>query len=101
MPTARPPAGAVHAGSLLGPPAVGTELAGLHHPRGDLLKLSLGSLLRYASCSSSPSGVLNCSGSDVSGGDYLALGREMAEVKAGDVLESELTGISRIVNRCV
>lgn len=47
---ASPPAGAVHAGSLLVPPAVGASLATLHHPGGDLLKLSKGSLQSYAAC---------------------------------------------------
>ncbi len=45
-----PPAGTVHAGSLLVPPAVGAPLATLHHPGGDLLKLSKGSLQSYAAC---------------------------------------------------
>ena len=45
-----PPAGAVHAGSLLVPPTVGASLATLHHPGGDLLKLSQGSLQSYAAC---------------------------------------------------
>ena len=70
---ARPPAGAVHAGSLLGPPALGTALAGLHHPQGDLLKLSLGALQGYSACTSPSPGVINCSASDVTGGGYLSL----------------------------
>lgn len=45
-----PPAGTVHAGSLLVPPAVGAPLATLHHPGGDLLKLSRGALQSYAAC---------------------------------------------------
>ena len=45
-----PPARAVHAGSLLAPVERGTTLAGLHHPGGDLLKLSVGTLDAYARC---------------------------------------------------
>ncbi|HSW18284.1 MAG TPA: endoproteinase ArgC [Ramlibacter sp.] len=45
-----PPAGAYFAGSLLGPATNGTPMAALHHPRGDLLKLSLGVLESYATC---------------------------------------------------
>lgn len=47
---ASPPVGTVHAGSLLVPPDVGAALATLHHPGGDLLKLSRGTLQSYASC---------------------------------------------------
>lgn len=45
-----PPTGALFAGSLLVAPAVGSAVAGLHHPAGDLLKLSLGSIAKYAGC---------------------------------------------------
>lgn len=48
-----PPAGVRFAGSLLAPVATGVGLAGLHHPSGDLLKLSLGSLFSYARCGAS------------------------------------------------
>lgn len=45
-----PPGGVRFAGSLLGAVQVGLGLAGLHHPSGDLLKLSLGTLNSYARC---------------------------------------------------
>lgn len=46
-----PPQGIVYAGSYFGgAPSVGTVLAGLHHPGGDLQKFSLGSVLGNASC---------------------------------------------------
>ncbi len=63
-----PPAGAVHAGSLLAPVAAGTALAGLHHPAGDLLKLSLGTTPAYARCEDT-----RCAPQDVNGGNFLIL----------------------------
>lgn len=45
-----PPAHAVHAGSLLAPVESGATLASLHHPGGDLLKVSVGTLEGVARC---------------------------------------------------
>ncbi len=63
-----PPAGTVHAGSLLAPVSVGTALAGLHHPAGDLLKLSLGSTPSYALCEDT-----RCTAATADTGNYLIL----------------------------
>lgn len=63
-----PPAGTVHAGSLLEPVAVGTALTGLHHPAGDLLKLSLGSTPSYARCEDT-----RCTSDGVDNGSFLTL----------------------------
>jgi len=63
-----PPAGAVHAGSLLSAPALGTALAGLHHPAGDLLKLSLGTNPAYARCEGT-----RCTGDDLDASNFLVL----------------------------
>ena len=63
-----PPVGAVHAGSLLSAPALGTALAGLHHPAGDLLKLSLGTLPAYARCEGT-----RCTGEGVETSNFLVL----------------------------
>lgn len=49
-----PPAGAVYAGSYFGAGlVVGSDVLGLHHPDGDLLKASLGRVLGYANCPAS------------------------------------------------
>jgi hypothetical protein len=63
-----PPVGAVHAGSLLSPPALGTALAGLHHPAGDLLKLSLGDNPAYARCEGT-----RCTADGVDASNFLVL----------------------------
>lgn len=56
-----PPAGTRHAGSLLTAPAGGTPVIGLHHPRGDLARLSEGSVTGLAGCStSSADGNVTC-----------------------------------------
>lgn len=55
-----PPAGAVFAAWDANPQALGSAVAGLHHPLGDLLKISFGSISAQAACSSASSGVFSC-----------------------------------------
>lgn len=45
-----PPPGVLFAGSLLAAPPTGTQVVGLHHPLGDLLKFSQGNVGGYAGC---------------------------------------------------
>lgn len=49
---AAPPAGIVFAGSYFGAVAAGASMAGLHHPWGDLQKLSQGAVVQFSNCSS-------------------------------------------------
>ncbi|RYF25636.1 MAG: endoproteinase ArgC [Comamonadaceae bacterium] len=48
---AAPPTGALYAGSYFGTVDTGARLAGIHHPSGDLQKLSVGTLVGAANCS--------------------------------------------------
>jgi len=66
--TGSPPAGAVYAGSMLSQVTPGTDLAGLHHPGGDLLKLSLGSTPGFARCEDA-----RCASSTPADGNFLVL----------------------------
>lgn len=45
-----PPVGALYSGSILGTVPAGVPVSGLHHPAGDLLKLSMGDVIGYARC---------------------------------------------------
>lgn len=46
-----PPTGAAYAGWYVGDtPFVGSAVTGLHHPQGDLLKISFGSIIGYSTC---------------------------------------------------
>ncbi|WP_312780074.1 trypsin-like peptidase domain-containing protein [Acidovorax temperans] len=58
-----PPAGALFAGWDASTIPVGTSVIGLHHPRGDLLKLSLGTVAGQSSCSTISSTQFSCVGS--------------------------------------
>jgi uncharacterized repeat protein (TIGR01451 family) len=59
-----PPTGAVYAGWFVGAtPSVGTSATGLHHPQGDWLKISNGSVNGYLSCTAPTNGSFSCNGS--------------------------------------
>lgn len=58
-----PPAGAVFAGWDASAVATGSSIIGLHHPRGDLLKLSMGAVAGQSSCSSISATQFQCVGS--------------------------------------
>lgn len=65
----KPPAGVVYAGSYFGTPvAEGTPVEALHHPSGDLQKLSLGRMLNYSQCAD-----FNCQGSTAALGEYYSV----------------------------
>ncbi len=64
----RPPTGAVHAGSLVGQPALGVAVGALHHPGGTTLKFSEGRVNAYGSCIGN-----FCQADDASDGNYLVL----------------------------
>lgn len=49
----QPPAGAVYAGSYYGSLGTNSGALGMHHPSGDLMKYSVGSITGYASCTGS------------------------------------------------
>lgn len=59
-----PPAGAYFAGWDASPQALGSAVVGLHHPRGDMLKFSQGTLLSQTQCTTPSEGtVFQCQGS--------------------------------------
>lgn len=72
---AAPPANVVYAGSYFGTGTVpGTEVAGVHHPSGDLQKASVGSVRGYTSCTPfDASGGTSCVDANESTGELLSI----------------------------
>lgn len=68
-----PPAGAVFAAWNAGAQPLGSAAVGIHHPRGDLQKISFGSITSLSSCSalSDSSTSFSCSGTS---GNYYRVG---------------------------
>jgi len=66
-----PPAGATFAGWDATPRVLNSSAMGVHHPRGDLLKVSFGQLFATANCASTGGSGFSCSqASGVSGSFY-------------------------------
>lgn len=57
---AAPPAGAMYAGWHTGLPASGSAIAGVHHPGGDLQKISFGAVSGYGACSVTGDTLFRC-----------------------------------------
>ena len=65
----QPPADVVYAGSYFGPDATpGVAVEGVHHPSGDLQKMSIGSIRGYTNCSFGSNGSAQCLDAGVSDG---------------------------------
>ena len=72
------PAGIVYAGTYFGGVQAGQNLTAVHHPQGDLQKVSQGVVLRYSNCSGEW-----CTGSDGTSGTFLTLGWQQGVVEGG------------------
>jgi lysyl endopeptidase len=79
-----PPAGAVFAGWSLDAPAFGTEVAGVHHPEGDLQKYSQGAVSAFANCSSvDATDSFSCSQTSASFGNFVNTSWRSGTTEAG------------------
>ena len=66
-----PPAGAMYAGWNSNAPALGTAVTGVHHPKGDLQKISFGSIESFADCTAPDPLNFACSPSTQTNAEYL------------------------------
>lgn len=57
-----PPPGVTFAGWDARTPTMGSSIVGIHHPRGDLQKISFGALQGYTNCAAASGGSFSCSG---------------------------------------
>jgi List-Bact-rpt repeat protein len=68
---ATPPTGAVFAGWVAGTaPAIGTAVTGIHHPKGEYLRISFGSTDGYLTCEPPSGGGFNCFNSNTTSGTF-------------------------------
>ena len=80
---ATPPAAAVFAGWSASPPQFGQELIGVHHPRGDLQKISRGFLDGFLSCSVGLTESFSCREAPQSLSTYLSAHWSLGTVESG------------------
>lgn len=66
-----PPAGVTYAGwDARAPGQAGDLVSGLHHPKGDLLKYSVGAVVGHGHCWTNESGSISCNGGDANSNFY-------------------------------
>jgi hypothetical protein len=66
------PPGAVYSGWSAGLPVLSTPIVGIHHPNGDLQKISAGNIADYAGCTPNADGTtFNCFPTSFGGADHL------------------------------
>lgn len=78
-----PPAGATYEGWDSGAPVLGTDVTGVHHPKGDLQKISFGSLQSFKDCTTPSSGYFSCSDSTQAAGEYINITYSTGIVEGG------------------
>ncbi len=89
-----PPAGAYFAGWDANTQTAGTSVVGLHHPKGDLLKVSFGSLNSQASCSSTGGTGFQCSGTT---GNYYRVNWSQGTTEGGSSGSALFKGGTHVV----
>lgn len=67
-----PPGGAMYAGwSVGGAASIGAAVTGIHHPRGDLQKISFGAVVGYVTCSAASNDSFSCNGANSTNGTFV------------------------------
>src|SRR5688572_22467849 len=80
----QPPSGATYAGWLVGGvPSIGTAVTGIHHPTGDLQKVSFGSLRAYYTCVPEDGGNFSCDGDMASRATFFAVNWRAGTTESG------------------
>ncbi|MCW8207034.1 endoproteinase ArgC [Verminephrobacter aporrectodeae subsp. tuberculatae] len=70
---AQPPEGSVYAGSYAGVVPLSSNVVGVHHPRGDLQKLSIGTITAYNQCMPITSSSFYCIPSNAQSGKFFSI----------------------------
>ena len=77
------PLSAIFAGWSALPPQPGQDLIAIHHPRGDLQKISRGILDGFINCTAPIAGSFNCAAATEGTGKYLSTTWSMGTVESG------------------
>lgn len=79
-----PPPGVTYAAWSPDAVALGTDVAGVHHPRGDLQKISLGSVTAYGDCRvTDASGSFTCTQASQSTGEFVNVRNAVGTTEGG------------------
>ncbi|MDB5892609.1 MAG: hypothetical protein JWQ88_140, partial [Rhodoferax sp.] len=96
-----PPAGVTYAGWSVAAPPVTAPVGTLHHPEGDLLKLSQGTVKSYQNCTVSSSGLTCSTSTDGSGSfvDALFTSGSTEEGSSGAALFQNIGGSRYVIGQ--
>ena len=80
-----PPPNALYVGWDANPQTTGAQAVGLHHPSGDLLKISYGTVAGFSTCTSvsSSDGTFSCNASDAASGTDLRVNWTIGSTEGG------------------
>jgi hypothetical protein len=78
-----PPAGTAYAGWIATEPTQGTSVTGIHHPAGDLQKISFGNVASYWTCQGASSGQFNCNGATAAASTFMGISWRQGITEAG------------------
>jgi lysyl endopeptidase len=79
-----PPEGATYAGWIVGgTPAAGAYVTGIHHPTGDLQKISFGNIRSYYTCVPSSGGNFTCNGDYSGNATFYSVGWREGTTESG------------------
>ena len=78
-----PPAGVAFVGWETDVPTLGMSLAGVHHPNGDLQKISFGALQAHFQCSPLTQNSFTCAGSDAASADHFSIAWDQGVTEPG------------------
>ncbi len=84
----RPPVGVVYAGSFYGGVPVQMGVAGVHHPKGDLQKVSVGTVQFYSNCSTD-----TCQSSTPDNGNFISTNWQQGTTEGGSSGSALFVGI--------
>jgi hypothetical protein len=73
----------VYSGWSIGLPVLATPIVGIHHPNGDLQKISAGNITDYASCTPNAGGTFSCFPTSSGGADHLEVVFGLGIVEGG------------------
>lgn len=93
----QPPSGVLYFGWTTAIPAVNDNVIGIHHPDGDLKKISFGKIDAYQDCHASSADYFSCYSASSSTGDYLDIDWSSGTTEAGSSGSALLNNNSQVL----
>lgn len=93
----QPPAGVLYFGWTTAVPSIKSEVIGIHHPDGDLTKISFGNVEGYQDCELSSGDYFTCYSASSATGNYLDVNWSRGTTEAGSSGSALLNNSSQVL----